>query len=347
MSDRPCLVLVGGFLGAGKTTLILAAARELSRRGMKAAFIANDQGESLVDTSFARHSGIASDEVTGGCFCCRFSDFLDAAGRLRAHAPDVIFAEATGSCTDISSTVIRPLRELYAADFQLAPFTVCVDPARAKEFAANQANTHLLFLFRNQLDESDLVLYTKADLYPDAPAAPNARYVSAQTGDGVEAWLDEVLACRIAPGARVLDIDYDRYARAEAALAWLNMKAVVECRPAVSPARLLGPLVDRIAGSVRVVHLKAIDQSESGFLKAAMVNSYDEPQIEGSLDSSPAWRHEILLNLRAVGHPEPVQMAVEEAMAELGGHIVNQQIACFTPAPPKRPVWPPAGHRSS
>jgi hypothetical protein len=251
----------------------------------------------------------------------------------------VIFAEPVGSCTDISATVLRPLRELHSSNFRLAPFTVCVDPSRAWAIARPNANPHLTFLFQNQLAEADLICYTKSDLYPDAPVSPNARYVSAQTGQGVAAWLDEILFGKLAPGTRTLDIDYDEYARAEAALAWLNMTATIECRPAIAPAMLLGPLLDRIASSLEIVHLKATDNSESGFLKAAMCNNHDEPQIEGALDASPAVSHEILLNLRAAGRPEPVRAVVEESMAEVTGRILHHEIACFTPGPPKRPVW--------
>src|SRR5579872_4488117 len=113
MSERPILVPLGGFLGAGKTTLILAASRILQSRGLRAAAILNDQGQNLVDTGFVAAHGIAADQVTGGCFCCRFSDLIDAAERLRAHSPDVIFAEAVGSCTDISATTLQPLKLYY------------------------------------------------------------------------------------------------------------------------------------------------------------------------------------------------------------------------------------------
>ena len=102
-------MLVGGFLGAGKTSLILAAARVLERQGLRAAAILNDQGDDLVDTRIAREHGLAADQVAGGCFCCRFSDLLEAAERLEAYEPDVIFAEAVGSCTDLAATVLRPL----------------------------------------------------------------------------------------------------------------------------------------------------------------------------------------------------------------------------------------------
>jgi hypothetical protein len=343
MTERPWLVMVGGFLGAGKTTLILAAARELIGRGLKPAIILNDQGDSLVDTQLARESGFDAGEVTGGCFCCRFSSLIESTGQLCAHSPDVIFAEAVGSCTDISATVLHPLRELYAETFRLAPFTVCVDPARVREIEDCGANPHFAYLFRNQVAEADLLCYTKSDLHSDRhlddPAAANVRYVSAQTGQGVAAWLDEVMFGGIPAGARILDIDYEEYARAEAALAWLNMNASVECNPPLSPAMLLGPLLDRIAAGLQIVHLKATDRSDAGFFKAAMCNSHDEPQIECGLDASPAETHEILLNLRVAGEPGPVRAVVEECMAELSGRILNHHIACFKPGPPKRPVW--------
>ena len=131
MSAKPWVVLVGGFLGSGKTTLILAAARELQQRGLRSAMVWNDQGEDLVDSQYAALSGMHSGEVTGGCFCCRLSELIDAIGDLRAHAPDVIFAEPVGSCTDLSATVLRPLLE-YSETYQLSPLTVLVDPLRAR-----------------------------------------------------------------------------------------------------------------------------------------------------------------------------------------------------------------------
>ena len=44
--------LVGGFLGSGKTTAIIAAARQLISRGQTVGIITNDQGKFLVDTVF-------------------------------------------------------------------------------------------------------------------------------------------------------------------------------------------------------------------------------------------------------------------------------------------------------
>ena len=160
--------LLGGFLGAGKTTLILAASRVLDARGMRAAVILNDQGNELVDTQFIEENGILADQVTGGCLFCRFSDLLSAAERLRTYAPHVIFAEAVGSCTDISATTLQPLKRDFGELFDLAPFTVLIDPARARELLSAQADPVLISL-QNQVAEADLVCFSKADLHTDFP----------------------------------------------------------------------------------------------------------------------------------------------------------------------------------
>ena len=65
---RPTLILTGGFLGAGKTALLLRAARLLQQQGMRAAIITNDQGGSLVDTRVATAAGFDAGEIAGACF---------------------------------------------------------------------------------------------------------------------------------------------------------------------------------------------------------------------------------------------------------------------------------------
>src|SRR5580692_5640131 len=163
LADRPTLVLVGGFLGAGKTTLLLRAARLLHDRGMRAAIITNDQGGALVDTRMATALGFDAGEIAGACFCCRFGDFIAAAESLLAVKPDVIFAEPVGSCMDLSATVLQPLKQLHGNQFRLAPYSVLVDPQRAVELAQRDADPNLVYLFQNQINEADLVLYTKSD----------------------------------------------------------------------------------------------------------------------------------------------------------------------------------------
>ena len=303
---RPWIVLVGGFLGAGKTSLILAASKVLLARGVRCAVILNDQGDELVDTRHVAQRGIASREVTGGCFCCRYSDLVSVIDELKSYAPEVIFAEPVGSCTDIAATVLAPLREDFAR-FRVAPLTVLVDPARTAALLTGDADPNLLFLMRKQSQEADVVCVSKADLYPDAANIPGTetRILSAKTGLGVQEWLDEVLAGCQNPATRFLDIDYEKYARAEAALAWLNLSLTFEPAYPATPAFVVGPFLHHLdnaltAAKVTIVHLKLIDQSPAGWVKAAICANGQEPTVEGDLDASPANRHDLLLNLRAI-----------------------------------------------
>jgi hypothetical protein len=332
---------VGGFLGSGKTTLILAAAHLLERRGLRSAVVLNDQGVELVDTRYAGMEGVPAREVTGGCFCCRFSGLMTEIEALREFAPDVIFTEPVGSCTDISATVLGPLKEDFD-HYRVAPFTVLVDPARAAALLGNDADPDLAFLFEKQLQEADVVCMSKMDVYPDAPGIPGVQVhrLSAATGNGVKEWLDEILGGTIEPGKTILDIDYTRYAEAEAALAWLNLGFIFEPAFPIAPAQAVGPFLDGVdsaltTAGIQIVHLKVFCNSAAGWIKAAICSNGEEPKVDGQLDASPAGRHELLVNLRAKGDPDLVRRIVAGQLRELDGSVSDIRLDCFSPAPPK------------
>ena len=125
-------VMIGGFLGAGKTTCILRYAEWLTARGLRVGLVTNDQGGGLVDTALAQAHRMPVEEIVGGCFCCRFTSLVEAAENLvREKAPEVLIAEPVGSCTDLVATVSLPLEQIYGDRFTVAPMSVVVDPLRA------------------------------------------------------------------------------------------------------------------------------------------------------------------------------------------------------------------------
>src|SRR5205807_9602078 len=135
--------------------------------------ILNDQGGELVDTRMAEAAGFTAREITGGCFCCRFSDFIAATERFPASGyPDVILAEPVGSCTDLSATILQPIKRYYGDRFQLAPLTVLVDPARAQETLGPDADPVVAYLFRKQIAEAALVRFSTAHLHEGLPPPP-------------------------------------------------------------------------------------------------------------------------------------------------------------------------------
>jgi len=338
---RPVLVLVGGFLGSGKTTLLVRAARELQSAGKRVAVILNDQAADLVDTGFAEASGVAATEVAGGCFCCRFSEMVDAADRLAAFSPEVIFAEPVGSCMDISATILQPLKAHFAEQFEVAPYTVLVDAATAREMAADSADAELAYLFRNQVREADLLCLSKCDEAGEVEGMPVDLRLSARTGEGVGPWLREVLGGDRAAGSKILEgVDYGRYAEAEAALGWLNYRAGIRLTKALNPAMVAGPVMDEIEeeltrAGARIAHLKVLDQCATGFIKASICRNGEDPRVDGELAASAARDHRLTLNLRAVADPALLIETVRRAVEQIPGTRTGEVLEAFRPSPPK------------
>jgi hypothetical protein len=346
--NGPFVVPVGGLLGAGKTSLIIAASRVLQERGFKAAAILNDQGSDLVDTAHVLRHGVFAGEVAGACFCCRFSELLSVADQLRTLTPHVIFLEPVGSCTDLAATVMRPLLEEHQRDqeegepYRIAPLTVLVDPARLAEFQNDGRVGALPFLFERQIAEADLVVLSKCDLHTAPPELPGkeVRVLSARTGRGVRAWLDEVLSGELPVGGQSLEIDYAEYARAEAALGWLNWSGTVVLNEPLSPATLIGPWVDSLHRALRdcgamVAHLKILDQAGGAYLKAAVTSNDGQPLIEGDLGASPELVHRIRFNVRAVIGSGRLREVFMRELGRVPGAKSVEAFQCFTPGTPR------------
>ncbi len=141
-------VLIGGFLGAGKTTLIGELARRYVAAGKRVGIITNDQADNLVDTQNLRSQGFDVGEVAGACFCCSFDDLVSTADMLATdQAPDVLLAEPVGSCTDLVATVILPLQQLLGDRFELAPFGVILKPSHGRRILAGQSSQRAERLF--------------------------------------------------------------------------------------------------------------------------------------------------------------------------------------------------------
>src|SRR5688572_24773013 len=161
-------VMIGGFLGAGKTTSVARLAERIAKQGKRVGLITNDQGSELVDTAMLRSRGFATEEIPGGCFCCRFNSLVEAAQKLSdATRPEVFLAEPVGSCTDLVATVTYPLRRIYGEGFSIAPLSVLVDPVRAARVfglePGSQFSEKVLYIYRKQLEEADLIVINKSE----------------------------------------------------------------------------------------------------------------------------------------------------------------------------------------
>jgi G3E family GTPase len=333
--------MIGGFLGAGKTTAVSRLARHLADQGLRVGLITNDQGSRLVDTALLESRGFPVQEIAGGCFCCRFNSLLEAARKLTAETrPDVFIAEPVGSCTDLVATVSYPLRRMYGQAFAIAPLSVLVDPIRARRMfglsEGSRFSDKVRYIYRKQLEEADLILINKCDLLPTGEAAELRRVferefpgtevleISARAGDGLGLWFARLRAER-QPDRRVMELDYDRYAEGEALLGWLN--ATIELQAATpfdgnALLRRLAAAVQNLLGqeSAEIAHLKMTLDPASGLGDLGVVNLVRNdyvPELSQEL-AEPLRAGQLILNLRAETEPETLRRAVVEGLASLG-----------------------------
>ena len=350
---------IGGFLGAGKTTAIIQAARALMDRGLKVGVITNDQGHHLVDTELVRSLGLAAEEVGGGCFCCRFSEFARNAERLveESHA-EVILAEAVGSCTDLSATVCRRLQSSYSGRFVVAPLTVMVDPSRVREMMSSRPpfNDDVRYLFGKQLAEADHIILTKTDLLDDAEIRKLREEIenlvgnipvsvmSAKTGAGVSEWVDLILSGQ-GHGQQV-QVDYDRYGAAEAALGWLNatidLNAQKEFR-CVDLGESLAALVQDACRAAKhpVAHLKIMFITAEGSNWIALTDIEGSATWGAAVELPPCREASMIVNARVCARPENLKELIEDALRQATSRreivATVHHIESFAPQPPVRP----------
>jgi len=358
MAHRIRYIMIGGFLGAGKTTTLGKLAAQYQSQGLNVGIVTNDQATDLVDTNTLRSQGFDVGEVAGACFCCNFNELIETMGTLSAdQRPDVILAEPVGSCTDLVATVIQPIKQLFDAEFDIAPYAVILKPSHGTRILRNESQAGFspkaAYILQKQLEEADLILVNRIDelsteqvteistlLTDNFPDTPVLR-ISAKDGTGIDD-LVEFLAQQGDFGQKLLDIDYDIYADGEAELGWLNSSLTVsKAEPFELDPLLLG-IVSRLQTMLKVddfepAHLKTIGLWEGFFGVANLISS--ETKAELSLPSNSTVRQaEVIVNARVACDPEALEAfvvrAVEEECAASGVTFEFRQTQRFRPGRP-------------
>lgn len=351
-------ILIGGFLGAGKTTLIGKFGHWLNSKNLRAALVTNDQGQGLIDTDSARNTGAEVEEITGGCFCCRLNELVGAINRLDAEVrPDIIIAEPVGSCMDLMATVVLPLETVYQLPFILSPLSVVLDARRALAALGGTRQKRdfhrdVSYVFRKQLEEAEWLVINKIDLlllqelrdlldrigkeYPEKRVFT----VSAKTGKGLENWFEALTAHNANP-MDLMEVDYERYAVGEAMLGWVNSEA--NCKPldkGIDWGIWLKKLGDQIASQLEdsraeIGHFKMSIEAEGRRWRYHLVMSGEESML---IEEASPEHGEIrfLINLRAEGNAEKLESIADEAIrCQDSVEVVFRHRAAFQPDEPR------------
>lgn len=351
-------IMVGGFLGAGKTTTIARLAEHYQRAGRTVAVVTNDKAADSVDTLRLRAAGLNVGEMPGACFCGNVDELIELVDALGAAArPDVVLAEPVGSCLDMVGTVIRPLEQSYGRRFDVAPFGVLVKPTHAARILRGDEDAGVspqaAYIFRQQLAEADFAAINRCDLLDRAAVDELQRLlvaahpqtpvlaVSAATGLGFEA-LFEVLERRGEFGRRALSIDYDAYTAGEAELGWLNATLIVTAPVPIDVDALLIDVLGRLRNGLRGIkaetaHAKLIALGGGRHAAANLISNACEPETTHAAGCKLD-RFQLVVNARVACDPVRLRdlaaTAWSESVTAASATMEVAHLQCFSPGRP-------------
>lgn len=361
MPGKARYIMIGGFLGAGKTTAVARLAEKLRADGLRIGLITNDQGSQLVDTAMLASRGFRVEEIAGGCFCCRFNSLVEAAQKLSAETrPDVFIAEPVGSCTDLVATVSYPLRRIYGDSFSIAPLSVLIDPIRAMRIFGLEKGASfsekVIYIYEKQLQEANLIVINKIDLI-DSPKRQQLRdelesrfpgkqilEISARNGAGLDAWFDQITSSS-QEGRNAMEVDYQIYGEGEALLGWLNATVELSSQSEFDANEFLrkfaGAFQQQLkAADAEIAHLKMTLSPDDAFSDVAVINLVRNdamPELSQELPD-PIESGELIVNLRAEVDPEILRSALLETVKQFESESLKlslEHIESFRPGQPK------------
>ncbi|WP_102692346.1 CobW family GTP-binding protein [Rummeliibacillus pycnus] len=161
--------LFSGFLGSGKTTMLVDIIRQLKEQGLKPAVIMNELGKLNFDSQ-AVEEGIPLKEMLNGCICCSGAEKTEAQiqSLLVESDFDVLIIETTGAAHPVEAldAVYSPL---FAEQLNIKGIVTVADSKRWLERDKMSPQTRSLFL--EQIRHAHLILANKMDLLTEAERA--------------------------------------------------------------------------------------------------------------------------------------------------------------------------------
>jgi len=300
------LIVIAGFLGSGKTSVLLQLARPLAAAGRRIAVIENEVGKVGIDDQLLTAEGLHVKELYSGCICCSLRiDLVQTLLELeRSWRPDVVLVEPSG--------VAGPDQVLdalvgYGGEIHSRQVLVVLDATRA---ALLQSGT--LPPVERGIKVADLLLVNKTDAVEShvvsefstwartiKPGVP-VLSISARTGDGIPAVVARLTdsprqtratAKRVTPQATPPHQHHEHSAAKAAAFSWRGKLAWATPTDSAEIQAQLSDLLQQFAS--RVVrddaslpgHIKAIfqDRPAGGYLLLSTTSTKHAPQTRGRL----------------------------------------------------------------
>ncbi|MCB6993939.1 GTPase (G3E family) [bacterium 210820-DFI.6.37] len=349
-------MVTSGFLGAGKTTSMIAFSRDINRRKRgNAAILANDLGAgNIVDAEFCAAAGVMTLPISGGCICYQHENLVGKLRQLKTAGADVIFSDIPGCGIGAMDHVYLELEEKEKDEFDLMPFTCIVDPERIRMIMPEQADINLpeemKFLLDAQMAEADLIVLNKIDTVSEKEARSIVEFIkgiypktpvmtmSAMKGDGVSQVVDFLLENKSSAEHREIGYESQAFIDAENQLSWFNTRVYMQQREEknLDFNLVIADLFEGIREGLKkhnsnVPHLKMFaadsDEELTDFFKASLIGvDYDveyDRRLERKYNALS-----LIINARCAADPVVMADIVDEAV-EAVSEKYNMKVRTF------------------
>jgi G3E family GTPase len=195
------MFIIAGFLGSGKTTLVLSViSRIIERTGKKVVVIVNDFGTVGIDSKVMTKYGLQVKELASGCICCTLGpDLLETVKEIEENIdPDLVVIEPTGVADP--EAIVQCMEHYQGKKLRSIRSAVVIDASRfqvlmramGRPLTAQVKTTNLLLINKiDTVDASALEGIEKAlrEINPTVPLFP----ISATEGTNVDKVVDEMV----------------------------------------------------------------------------------------------------------------------------------------------------------
>lgn len=167
------LLTVSGFLGSGKTTLIIQLAEAAVQNRLKPAILVNEIGEMGIDDQLMRQLDLNVYQLLGGCICCSLASNMPQTLQklVEDYAPDVVMIEPSGAAA--LDKVHAALKYYRGKPMESQCSVVLLDALRLEVLI--QALTPLI---TSQINSADVILLNKTDLATEKEIETSKRIVA-------------------------------------------------------------------------------------------------------------------------------------------------------------------------
>ena len=318
--------IISGFLGAGKTTTMIALNEYYAQIGVQCRLIVNDLGNcDMVDAAYSEKNGAPVKAMPGGCICFRTQELKDVLAESFSSGSELVLSDIPGCGVGALDGVYRTFA---GGETELAPFTVVVSPRELALLSDEDVSYRIHLphdmseLLIAQIREADAVVLNKTDLIsPEEIEKASALIhrirpgitifpVSAKYRTGISALGDYILSASASLTQPEGLGETDEVGAAQEKLCWYDCRYFVKvCCDDFSPDDYLSDLLESArfsfaAMNANTPHLKIYAYGEEGDHAKYSLTGIDYPVEKDRRFGKRCTELSVVINARLLCPPE-------------------------------------------